>query len=85
MKTETEEQAEKRQVMKEGGHQDIGDVVMDLGKDTTGTKDLNLEISISFAELCSYVVELSVSEYWHPEVKKAKQYEIKDLLDYNTF
>lgn len=72
MKEETQKQAERRQVMKEKGPQDVGYVIRDLEKDTTGAKYLRLGNSASFAELCSYVVELPILEQWHQEVKIAK-------------
>ena len=56
-----------------------------LDKDTIGAKYLKLEKSVSFAELCSFVVELPLSEHWCLEVKIAKQNKIENLLDYETF
>ena len=44
-----------------------------------------MENSVSFLEMCSYVVELPVSEHWRPEVKIAKKNEIKNLLHYENF
>ena len=41
--------------------------------------------TISFSDICSYVIELPVSEHWKPEVKAAKRNVIKNLTDYDTF
>ena len=41
--------------------------------------------SISFSEICSYVVKLPDLEYWRPEVKLAKKSEVKTILYYDTF
>ena len=56
-----------------------------LEKDVTGAKYLKMENSVSFSEMCSYVIELPVSEHGRPEVKMVKKNEIKNLMDYNTF
>ena len=39
---------------------------------------------VSFSDMCSYVIELPVSEHGRPEVKAAKRNEIKNLKDYET-
>ena len=41
--------------------------------------------TVSFSNICSYVIELPVSEHWKPEVKAAKRNDIKNLTDYDTF
>ena len=71
--------------MLEDGLQDVENLVTDLDKDVTGAKYLRMENSVSFSEICSYVVELPISEHWRPEGKVAKKNEIKNLLDYDTF
>ena len=44
-----------------------------------------MENAISFSDMCSYTIELPVSEHGRPEVKAAKRNEIKNLMDYDTF
>ena len=44
-----------------------------------------MENSVSFSELCSYVMELPISEHWRLQVKFVKRNKIKNLLDYDTF
>ena len=63
--------------------QDVENLLTDLDKDVIGAKYLTMENSVSFSEMCSYVVELPISEYLRPEVKLAKKSEVKNLLDYN--
>ena len=41
--------------------------------------------TISFSDMCMYVIELPVSEHGKPEVKVAKRNEIQNLKDYDTF
>ena len=41
--------------------------------------------SVSFSDICFYVIELPVLEDWKPLVKLAKINEIKNLNNYNTF
>ena len=44
-----------------------------------------MQNSVSLSEMCSYVIELPVSEHGIPEVKITKKNQIKNLMDYNTF
>ena len=60
-------------------------MLADLDKDSIGAKCLKILTSVSFSDICSYVIELPVSEHWRLEVKLAKKNEIKNLTDYNTF
>ena len=46
----------------------------ELEKDIIGAKYLKMENSVSFSEMCSYIIEFPVSEHWRPEVKIAKKY-----------
>ena len=57
----------------------------DLEGDSVGAKYLQMVKVVSFSDLCSYLVELPVSEHGKPEVKAPKQDEIQNLMDYNTF
>ena len=41
--------------------------------------------SISFSDICLYVVELPASQHWRPEFKVAKRNEVKNLTHYETF
>ena len=61
------------------------DSTLEFEKDTTGAKYLKLENSNSFYDICSYMVELPVSEHGRPEVKDAKKNEIEDLTKYDVF
>ena len=61
------------------------DNTLEFEKDTPGAKYLKLENSVCFSDLCSYVVELSVSEHGRPKVKDTKKKEFKNLIDYATF
>ena len=61
------------------------DGIADLKKDAIGAKYLRMGSSISFSELCSFVVELPILEYCRLEVKLAKRNEVKNLIDYTTF
>ena len=59
--------------------------LQNLEKDVVGARSLMVVNSVSFSELCSYMVKLPIAEHWRPEVKVAKKNEIKNLLDYDTF
>ena len=41
--------------------------------------------SVSFSEMCSYVIESPVSEHGRPKVKLVKKNKVKNSMDYNTF
>ena len=57
----------------------------DLKDDNVGAKYLKLINTVSFSELCNYIVELPVSKHDTPEVRAAKMNEIRNLKDYDTF
>ena len=40
---------------------------------------------VSSSDMCTYIIELPVSEHWRQEVKIAKKNEINNLTDYDTF
>jgi len=44
-----------------------------------------MENSVSFSDMCSYVIELPISEHGRPEVIADKEKEIENLMDYSTF
>merc|ERR1712002_800328 len=73
-KTDQEEMNEEDMVMTEDGM-----------KDTIGAKYLKTEKSVCFLESTVYVVEVPVKEHGKPEVKEAKEMEIKNLEKYETF
>merc|ERR1712030_113785 len=75
----------KKHVMLEDGLQDLDMLHAELEKDMTGAKYLKMQNSVSFSDICSYVIELPVSEHGRPEVIAAKEKEIEDLMDYSTF
>ena len=72
-------------VMLEDGLEDVENLYTDLKDDVIGASYLKMVQSVSFSELCSYTIELPVSEHWKPEVKAAKQVEINNRQDYDTF
>ena len=74
-----------KKVMLEDGLQDVENLLdpEDLGGDTIGAK--YLANTVSFLDMCSYVIELPVSEHKNLEVKVAKRNEIQNLKDYDTF
>ena len=53
----------------------------DLKDDLTGAKYLKMANFVSFSDICSYVVEIPVSEHRRLEVKAAKRNEVKNLMD----
>ena len=57
----------------------------DLEGDTIWAKYFKMTNTVSFSDMCSYVIELPVSEHRKSEVKAAKSNKIQDLTDYNTF
>ena len=90
IKNESEEAAEKRQVMLKDGLQDVDSIqndenLKDEKMDSVGAKYLKVVNSISFSDLAIYTVELPISEHGRPEVKVAKTTEIRNLLDYDVF
>ena len=76
---------QRKQVMMEDGLRDVEALHTELEKDLSGAKCLRIENSVCFSEYCTYVIELPVSEHWRPEEKLAKQKEIENLMDYQTF
>ena len=61
-------------------------VCEDLDKDVVGTYWMKLENSECYSnEITTYVVEVPVHQHNRPDVKIAKEVEIKNLLDYDTF
>ena len=51
----------------------VDDCLIDeVKKDLIGAKYLRMTNSVSFNEMCSFVVELPISEHWRPEVKLTK-------------
>ena len=75
----------RRQVMMEDGLKDVDSLHAELAKDLTGARCLKADNSVCFLDFCTYVIELPVSEHWRPEVIAAKQKEIENLMDYETF
>ena len=76
--------------MLEEGLADVEDIVSpenkeELKEDSTGAKYLKMINTVSFSELCNYIVELPVSKHNTPEVRTAKMNEIRNLKDYDTF
>ena len=57
----------------------------DAEKDSIGAKYLKMEHRECFGESSVFVVELPVSEHGRPEVITAKEREIQNLEDYETF
>ena len=82
---ELEEFAAVKEVMLEDGLEDVENLFTDLKDNTIGAGYLKMANTLSFLELCSYFIELPVSEHWRPEFKAAKRIEIKNLKDYKTF
>ena len=80
-----DEESASKEVMLEDGLEDVENLYTDLKDDVIGASYLKMAQSVSFSELCSYTIELPVSEHWRPEVKAAKRVEIKNLQDYETF
>ena len=54
-------------------------LLADLSQDSASTKYLRMANSVSFDEMCSYSLELPVSDHWRPDVKIAKKNEPKNL------
>ena len=71
--------------MLEDGLQDVDMLHAELERDLPGAKYLRMNNSVSFWEFSIYVIELPVSEHWRPEVIAAKEKEIENLMDYETF
>ena len=71
--------------MVEDGLEDVENLFTNLRDETIRAGHLKTANVVSFSKLCSYVVELPVSEHWRPEVKAAKRNKIKNLQDYKTF
>ena len=57
----------------------------DLQKDTVGTYWMKVENSECSDELTTYVVEVPVHQHNRQDVKMAKEVELKNLMDYETF
>ena len=74
-----------KNVMLEDGLQDVKNLFTDLKNDGVGASHLRTAQYVSFSEMCTYIVELPISEHWRPEVKIAKKAEIRNLQDYETF
>ena len=75
-----------KDVMLEDGLEEVKNLFTDnLRNDGVGASHLKTAQSVSFSEMCTYTVELPISEHWRPEVKIAKKAEIKNLQDYKTF
>ena len=77
-----EDSAPAKEVMLKEGLEDIENLYTEMKDDTVGAHYLRMANSISFSDFCTYTVEFPMSEHWRPEVKVAKQNEIKNLLDY---
>ena len=75
---------DRKQVMLEDGLEDLENLFTDISQDSVGAKYLKMTNSVSFNEMCSYVVELPISEHWRPDIKLAKINEVKNLMDYKT-
>ena len=73
--------------MLEYGLEDIKNLLdqKDLEGDTIGVKYLRMANTVSFLEMCTYKIELPVSQHGMPEVKAAKMNEIRIPKNYNTF
>ena len=76
---------ERDMVMLEDGLADVDTLHAEMEKDSTGAKYLTLENSVSFSDMCTFIVELPVSEHKIPEVVSAKRKEVENLMDYSTF
>ena len=50
-----------------------------------GAKYLRMENSVCFSDSCAVAVELPIAEHGRPEVVEAKQKEVQNLEDYETF
>ena len=74
-----------KNVMLEDRLEDIENLFTDLKNDGVGASYLTTAQYFSFSEMCTYTVELLISEHWRPEVKIAKKAEIMNLQDYKTF
>ena len=69
-----------KEVMLEDGLQDVKNLFTDdLRTDVIGANYLKIAQTVSFSEMCTYTVELPISEHWRPEVKLAKRAKIKNL------
>ena len=54
-------------------------------KDCIGARYLKVVNHMSFSDYAIFTVELPVSKHGTPEVKEAKQTEVKNLMDYDVF
>ena len=59
--------------------------MIDEEKDCIGAKYLKVVNHMSFLDYAIFTVELPVSKQGTPEVKEAKQTEVKNLMDYDVF
>ena len=76
---------EKKDVMTKDGLEDIKNLYTDMKTDGVGANHMRMAQSVSFSEICSYTVELPISDHWKLELNAAKKIEIKNLQDYKTF
>ena len=67
--------------MHEDGLEDVKNLFTDLKNDEVGACHLRAFQSVSLSEMCTYTMELPISEHWRPEVKIAKKAKIKNLQD----
>ena len=62
-----------KKVILEDRLEEVENLFADLKDDTTRAKYLKMANSVSFSNICLYVVELPASEHWRPEFKAAKR------------
>ena len=86
MDDETSENDETTQYFmdKEEGNMNWNDLI-DEEKDCIGARYLKVVNHISFSDYAIFTVELPLSKHGTPEVKEAKQTEVKNLMDYDVF
>ena len=58
--------------MLEDGLEHVENLLANLDRDSVA-KYLKMTNSVPFDKMCSYMIELSISEHWRPEVKLAKK------------
>ena len=68
-----------KEVMLEDSLEDVENLYTDFNNDSVGAGYLKMAQYVSFSELCTYTIELPISEHWRQEVKVAKRAEIKNL------
>ena len=74
-----------KEVMLEDSLEDVENLYTDFNNDSVGAGYLKMAQYVSFSELCTYTIELPISEHLRPDVKVAKRAEIKNLQVYDTF